>query len=92
MAVFSGKGQTVDSFELFDFFQGIPGKRGFTLKTMKHDSLEQISERHIFELGDGFEDFEQPFFEANAGLDAFDFDVRHWYICTNVTFESQVFL
>src|ERR1700746_2844590 len=84
MAVFSGKGQTVDSLELFDFLQGIPGKRGFTFKSVKHDSFEQISEGHIFELGDSLEDFEQPFFETNAGLNAFDFDVGHWYICTNV--------
>src|ERR1700746_548852 len=89
VAIFCGKGQTVDSLELFDFFQGISGKRGFTFKSVKYDSFEQISERHIFQLGNSLEDFEQPFFEANAGLNAFDFDVLHWYICTNVATEGK---
>src|SRR5215472_645125 len=84
VAIFCGKAQTVDSLELFDFFEGIPSKGGFTFKSVKHDSFEEISDGHIFQLGYGLEDFEQPFFEANAGLNTFDFNVGHWYICTKI--------
>jgi hypothetical protein len=92
VAIFRGKGQTVDNLELFDFFQGIPSKGGFTFKSVKHDSFEEISDGHIFQLGDGLEDFEQPFFEADAGLNPFDFDVGHWYICTYVCIGTQFVL
>ena len=84
MAIFGGKSQTVDSLKLFDFFQGIPAKGSFTFKSVEDDSFEKVSEGHIFELRDGLEDFEQPFFEADTSLNALDFDMGHWYICTNV--------
>src|ERR1700740_775651 len=91
VAIFCGKGQTVDSLELFYFFQGIPGKGGFTFESVKHDPFEEIAEGHVFQLGNGLEDFEQPFFEANTGLNALDFDIGHWYICTNVSLGRKSF-
>ena len=76
VAIFCGKRQTVDSLELFYFFKAIPGKRGFTFESVKHDPFEEIAEGHVFQRGNGLEDFEQPFFEANTGLNALDFDMR----------------
>jgi hypothetical protein len=76
VAIFCGKGQTVDSLELIYLLEGIPGKRGFTFESVKHDPFEEIAEGHVFQLGNGLEDFEQPFFEANTGLNALDIDMR----------------
>src|SRR5882762_2376519 len=38
---------------------------------MEHDSLQQIPECHVVILGKTFEDFEDPLFHPDAGLDAF---------------------
>src|SRR6202007_3486733 len=92
VAIFCGKSQTVDSLELFDFFQGILGKGGFTFESVKHDPFEEIAEGHVSQLGNGLEDFEQPFFEANTGLNALDFDIGPWYICTHLSLDANRFV
>src|ERR1700739_2783402 len=91
VAIFCGKGQTVDSLELFDFFQGILGKGGFTFESVKHDPFEEIAEGHVSQLGNGLQNFQEPFFEADTRLNALDFDIGHWYICTSVMMEGKSF-
>jgi hypothetical protein len=41
---------------------------------MKDDALEEVAEGHVFEFGNGLEDFEQTLLETHACLDALDFD------------------
>ena len=91
MAVGGFQGHAVQGFELLDFLQGLRRERRFAFEGVEDDALEQIAEGHVFLLGDGFEDLEHAFFEANAGLDALDFDewmvllfLCHVYQCTKV--------
>ena len=57
-------------------------------KQEKNLTFEQIAESHVFVFRESFEDFEQAFFDADAGLDTLDEElVGHaeivpWYIGT----------
>jgi hypothetical protein len=64
----------VEGFELLDFFQRLRREGSFSFEGVEDDALEEIAEGDVFLFGDGFEDFEHAFFEANTGLDALDFD------------------
>ena len=39
---------------------------------MQDDSLQQIAEREVLQIGEGFQHFHDPLFHADAGLHAFD--------------------
>ncbi len=90
MAVGGAQGESVELFELLDFFEGVRGEGGFAFEGVEDDAFEEVAEGHILLLGDGFEDFEEAFFDADAGLDAIDFDEEAglgsvmWYKCTMV--------
>lgn len=84
MTVGSPQGEAVEFFELLDGFEGVGREGGFAFEGMKDDAFEEVAEGHVFLLRDSFEDFEEAFFDADAGLDALDFDqggfgVGHWY-------------
>lgn len=86
VAVGGAQRESIELFELLDFLQGFRGERGFAFEGVQDDAFEEVAEGHVLLLGDGFEDFEEALFDADAGLDAFDFDgvglVLHWYQCT----------
>lgn len=91
MAVRGFEGHAVEGFELLDLFQGLRREGCFAFEGVKDDALYEIAEGHVFLFGDCFEDLEHALFEANAGLDALDFDERmillflyHWYQCTKI--------
>lgn len=74
MAVGGAKGKPVEFFELLDFAEGLRGKWRLALEGVENDAFEEIPQGHILLLGDGFEDLEDAFLDADPGLDAFDFD------------------
>src|SRR5580692_10647156 len=91
MAIGGFECHAVEGFELLDLLQGLRGERGFAFESVEDDALDQVAQGHVLLLGDGFEDLEHAFFEADASLDAFDFDermilffLRHLYQCTEV--------
>src|SRR4051812_47051454 len=91
MAVGGFEGHSVEGFELLDFFQGLRGEGSLAFEGVKDDAFEKVAEGHVFLFGNRFEDLEHAFFEADAGLHAFDFDERmvllfrcHVYQCTKV--------
>ena len=83
VAVGCGKGEAVDFAELFDLAEGVFAEGSFAFEGVQHDAFEKVSEAEVFEFGDGFQDFEQVFLDADAGLNALDED---WLAChgTNV--------
>jgi len=74
VAVGSAEGESVEFFELLDFFQGLLGERGFAFEGVEDNAFEQIAEGEVLLLSDRFKDLEDAFFDADAGLYAFDFD------------------
>ena len=91
MAVRGFEGHAIEGLELFDLFQGLRREGRFAFEGVEDDAFDEIAEGHVFLLGDCFEDLEHTFFEANAGLDALDFDggvvlffLCHVYQCTKV--------
>jgi hypothetical protein len=65
---------------LVHVFQSLCRERKTAFEDVQHDPLEEISEREVSELGEGFQDLEQPFFHPHAGLDTFNDVTRgaHW--------------
>ena len=43
----------------------------FPSKACKHNAFQQVAEGHVFQFGQAFEDLQQAFFHAYAGLHAF---------------------
>ena len=91
VAVNGAQGESVELFELLDLSEGLRGEGGFAFEGVEDDSFEQVAEGHIFLFGDGFQDFEHAFFEADTGLDAFNKDsfaarwnLRFCHLGTNV--------
>src|ERR1035441_3297058 len=74
MAVCGLEGEAIDFSKLFDLLQGRGRKGRVALKGVQHDSLQQIAEREVFQLGQSFEYLEQAFFHSDAGLNPVDND------------------
>src|ERR1019366_1699041 len=74
MAVCGLEGEAIDFSKLFDLLQGRGRKGRVALKGVQHDSLQQIAEREVFQLGQSLEYLEQAFFHADAGLNPVDND------------------
>src|SRR5664279_2357070 len=72
MAVCGLESEAINFSKLFDLLQGRGRKRRLALKGVQHDSLQQIAEREVLQLGQSLEHLEQAFLHADAGLDAFD--------------------
>src|SRR5580704_463487 len=62
----------VEAFQFLNALEGGGVERRFPVKGMQHDAFEKVAESHIVIFGEGLQDFQQAFFHANAGLDAFD--------------------
>ena len=45
---------------------------GLAVESVEDNALEDIAERHVVIFAEGFQDFEDSFFDAYAGLDALD--------------------
>jgi hypothetical protein len=85
--------ESIEFFQVLDALEAFRAKGTFAIEGVKHDSLEQIAERHVVILAESFQDFQYPFFHANAGLHALDHELfffRHGglshfsYQCTKV--------
>ncbi len=74
MAVGCVQRHAIDTPELLDFLQGPRGERGLAFEGMEHDSLKQVTQTHILQLSHRFQHLKQPLFQANARLNAVDFD------------------
>jgi len=74
MAVGRAQVHRVKGTELVNIVEGLRRERALAFEGMQDNPLQQISQAHVFKLGDRFEDFEQPFFDSDAGLHAFNFN------------------
>ena len=85
----TGAGVEVEGVELYQDFnaaEGSGGEGAFAVKGVEDDAFEEVSEGKVVVIGEGFEDFEEAFFDADAGLDALDGvgSLGHVYQCTMV--------
>jgi hypothetical protein len=64
--------QTVKRFEFLNSVERRLIERTLAVKGMKHNSIQQISERHVVILGERFEYLQQPLLDTDAGLDSLD--------------------
>jgi hypothetical protein len=74
MAVVCAQGERVQLTELVDLGEGGWRESGFAFEGVEDDTFQKVPEGHVFELGKSFENFEEAFFEADAGLDAIDLE------------------
>src|SRR5436190_17313668 len=62
--------QFVDPLEVLDASTGLIAKRMPAVKSMQHDTFQQIPERHVVILSESLEDLQQTFFETYARLNS----------------------
>jgi len=74
VAIGRTQSESIYLFELLDFLQRAGGERGFAFEGVKDNAFEEIAKGHVLHFRYGFEDFEEPLFEAHAGLHALDCD------------------
>jgi len=80
--------ELVELFQIANAFERDWAERGLAVEGVEDDAFEEVAESHVVIFGEGFEDFEDSFFHADAGLDALDEQlgiVGHVYQCTMVT-------
>src|ERR1700723_2316883 len=84
--------EVVELFQIANAFERGWAERGLAVEGVEDDAFEEVAEGHVVIFGEGFEDFEDSFFHADAGLDALDEEfgiVRHVYQCTMITSSMQ---
>ena len=76
--------------------EGLEEEFAFAIKSVQDNSLQQVSQGKVVILGQAFQHFQEPLFDADSGLDAFDCESILWheptllttnvpgYICTRV--------
>jgi hypothetical protein len=81
----------IEFLQLADALEGCGAERGFAVEGVENDAFEDVSEGHVVIFSEGFEDFEDALFNADAGLYAFDLEGinEHWYQCTMVQWQPQ---
>lgn len=65
----------LQSIELFEFLNTLDRRRTerrFAVERVQYDSLKQIAEGEVVVFGEGFENFQKPFFNPHTGLHALD--------------------
>src|SRR5690242_17850323 len=62
--------ESVDSLEVRDLLESFGAERQLILEGVEDDSLQQVAQAQIFQLGQGFQNFQEALFHAHAGLDA----------------------
>ena len=72
VAVGGGQIEVVDRFQLANNLEGFFAERAGSLEGMQDDALEQVAQRHLVVLGERFQDFHDPLFQAHARLDTLD--------------------
>src|ERR1700728_3321682 len=82
MAVRGAQRHPVQLLELLDFLQSPPGKRRFAFESVQHNTLQQIAEAHVLQLGNRLQHFQKSLLDAYPCLDPLDFD----------SFEFRMFL
>ena len=73
----AGGGIEIEVIELLEGANALEGRAAegaFPVESMEDDAFQQIAKREIVIFGEGFEDFENALFHANAGLNPFDCD------------------
>ena len=95
----TGGGVEVEVVKLLEVADAL--KRGrsegaFAFKGVEDDAFEEVAEGEVMVLGEGFQDFEDAFFHADAGLDSLDLELMlcdgrsfHMYLCTRVCWYRQ---
>ena len=84
--------ESVEFLQILDTPQALRAERAFTIESVEHDALEEISKRHIVILPERFQHFQDSFFHAHAGLHAFHdellplchSELSFWYQCTKI--------
>jgi hypothetical protein len=66
----------IDALEVSDAAKRRIGEGAFAVKGVQDDAFEQVAERKVMVFRQGLKNFEQPFFDADAGLDALDEQAR----------------
>src|ERR1700742_3161260 len=87
MTVAGPQGQPVDFSQLRDLSQGFLGEGRLALERVQDHALEQVAKRHVFELGQRLQYFQQAFFDSYARLHSFDFAHVMFsigYLCTKI--------
>src|SRR6516165_3815065 len=74
VAVAGAQRQAVDLLEFCDLDNGFLAERRFAFESVQHDAFEKVAQGEIFQFGKRLQDFQQAFFDANSGLNAFNFD------------------
>ncbi len=83
----AGAGVEIEGVEFFQVVNALERGRtkgSLAVEGVEHDAFEQIAQGHVVIFGEGFEDFEQAFFHADAGLYTFDEKLRFIDHGTNV--------
>jgi len=64
--------KAVKLLQLADAFEGSWTECSLAVEGVQDDALEDVAERQVVIFAEGFQDFEDSFFDAYAGLDALD--------------------
>src|SRR5580704_1630708 len=85
--------EPVEFLQILNAPQALRAERAFTIESVEHDTLEEISKRHIVILPERFQHFQDSLLHANAGLHPFDDELLFlchaelsfvWYQCTKL--------
>src|ERR1700728_1681614 len=91
----AGAGVEIEVVELFQIANALErgwAQRGLAVEGVEDDAFEEVAKGHVVIFSEGFEDFENPLFHTDAGLDPLDEKfgvVGHVYQCTMVTSSMQ---
>src|SRR5260370_12153501 len=84
----AGAGIEIEGIELAQVLNALErgGAEGsFAVEGVQHNAFQQVAQGHVVVLGERLEHFEDAFFHAYAGLDAFDLELGFCYHGTNVS-------
>ena len=62
----------IKPLQLADTLERWTAERRFAVEGVEHDAFEEVAEREVMVLGEGFEHLEDALFHAHAGLNSLD--------------------
>lgn len=77
--------QSVYPLEICNAAASLLAKRMLPIEGMKHDALQQITERHIMVFGQALQHLEQTLFQPDASLNSINDD---WFASQRGSFRS----
>ena len=84
--------EIVELFQIANAFERGWAERRLAVEGVEDNAFEDVAESHVVIFGEGFENFEDSFFDTDAGLHALDQEfgiVGHVYQCTMVTVHAS---